>query len=56
MAPEPLITQAKIAKKAGNETLYLSSLESAQKSLAVADADFYLLTELEKIRAQTNER
>ena len=56
MAPEPLITQAKIAKKAGDETLYLSSLESAQKSLAVADADFYLLTELEKIRAQTNER
>ncbi len=54
MAPEPLITQAEIAKKAGNETLYLSSLESAQKSLTVADADFHLLRDLKKIRAQTN--
>jgi 2-methylisocitrate lyase-like PEP mutase family enzyme len=48
MAPEPLITQAKIAQKAGNEALYLSSLESAEKSLTVADVDFHFVTELKK--------
>lgn len=54
MAPESLLIQAKIARKAGNETLYLSSLDAAEKSLTVADADFYLLTELKKMRLHTN--
>jgi len=54
MAPEPLIVRAKIAKQVGNEALYLSSLDTVEKSLSVADADFHLLTELKKMRLHAN--